>query len=330
MLIGVPVALALAGSSMLFVVVDQHDPAARRPSPHGRRRELLPAAGDPVLHHGRQPDEHGRHHRAHLRFRRGAGRLDEGRARPRQRRGLGDLRRHVGHGGRRCRRASARSRSRRCATMATIRNSPSASPRASSTIGPIIPPSLPMVHLRRHGQRLDRPAVRRRHHPGPADGGLPDGRWWPITRDVRGFDRDAKFRSAPWRMQTTRAFLPMMTPVILIGGMMHRRFHADRGRHRRRRLRAVPRRCRLPHAVAEGARAKVTHRDGGDHGGRAADRRRRRDLRLAASPRPASPSRSSALVLAITERAVADPAAGQHLPADRRLLHGDRSPASPS
>ena len=40
--------------------------------------------------------------------------------------GIGDLRRHVGHGDRRRRRASARSRSRRCGTTATRRSSRSA------------------------------------------------------------------------------------------------------------------------------------------------------------------------------------------------------------
>ena len=46
---------------------------------------------------------------------------------------------------------------------------------ASATIGPIIPPSLPMVDLRRLGRRLDRRPVPRRRHPGPPDGGGADG-----------------------------------------------------------------------------------------------------------------------------------------------------------
>jgi tripartite ATP-independent transporter DctM subunit len=36
---------------------------------------------------------------------------------------------------------------------------------------------------------------------------------------VRGYDRDAKFQLKVLAVQTKRAFLPMMTPVILIGGM---------------------------------------------------------------------------------------------------------------
>ena len=42
---------------------------------------------------------------------------------------------------------------------------------ASATLGPIIPPSLPFVIYGMVANVVDRPAVPRRHHPGPRDDG---------------------------------------------------------------------------------------------------------------------------------------------------------------
>ena len=64
----------------------RNDPAAHRRPPDGRRRRQLPAAGGAVLHPRRQPDELGRHHQPDLQLRARAGRLAQGRPRPRQRR----------------------------------------------------------------------------------------------------------------------------------------------------------------------------------------------------------------------------------------------------
>ena len=99
--------------------------------------------------------------------------LAEGRARACQRGGLGDLCRHVGHGRGRCRRArhhrdqgharprlQDRLRGRRHGGLLHHR----ADHSAVAADG----------HLRRHGQRLHRPAVRRRIRARPADGLFPD------------------------------------------------------------------------------------------------------------------------------------------------------------
>ena len=67
-------------------LVLRDDAAADGRPPDGRRRRQLPAARGAVLHPRRQPDELGRHHQPHLQLRAGAGRLAQGRARPRQRR----------------------------------------------------------------------------------------------------------------------------------------------------------------------------------------------------------------------------------------------------
>ena len=143
-----------------------------------RRRGELPAARRALLHPGRQPDEHRRGHRAHLQLRRGAGRLDEGRARPGEHPGLGDLLRHVGHGAGRCRRPRhdrdqghegpwLHDRVRR------RRHGRFGHPRADH-------PAVPALRdLRHDGQRLDRRALPGRPDPRPrhdadddGDGGL--------------------------------------------------------------------------------------------------------------------------------------------------------------
>ena len=83
MILGLPVAIAMAVSSLLYILVTGIVPDVIAGPADDRRRRELPAARRALLHPGRQPDEHRRRHRAHLQLRRGAGRLDEGRARAR-------------------------------------------------------------------------------------------------------------------------------------------------------------------------------------------------------------------------------------------------------
>ena len=77
------------------------------------------------------------------------------------------------------------------------------------------------------------------------------------------------------------AFMALLTPVILIGGMATGPVHADRGRGRRRRLGAVPRLRLVPDAELADADQDLDG-DDRDHRGRAVHRRGGVDLRLGA------------------------------------------------
>ncbi len=89
---------------------------------------------------------------------------------------------------------------------------------ASATIGPIIPPSLPMVIYgvaanASIGQLFAAGII-----PGLVMALMLMGSVaWVAHR--RGFDRDAQFRWARLVHTGKRAFLPLMTPVLLVGGM---------------------------------------------------------------------------------------------------------------
>lgn len=89
---------------------------------------------------------------------------------------------------------------------------------ASATIGPIIPPSLPLVIY----------GVSANASVGQLfAAGLIPGLLMALTlmasvawvAHFRGFGRDAQFRWARLRHTAKRAFLPLMTPVLLVGGM---------------------------------------------------------------------------------------------------------------
>ena len=89
---------------------------------------------------------------------------------------------------------------------------------ASATIGPIIPPSLPMVI---YGVMANA-SVGQLFAAGLIPGLLMAGTLMgavAVTAHRRGFDRDAEFRWERLRRAAVRAFLPLMTPVLLVGGM---------------------------------------------------------------------------------------------------------------
>ena len=165
LLAGIPVFIALAFSSLLYTHFIAGIPGLRDPAPDGRRARQLSAAGGAVLHPRRQPDEFGRHHQPHLRFRGGDLRLDARRSRPCQHLRLGDLRRHVRHRDRGCRRPRHH------------RDQGDEGPRLQHRIRgrrhrgvrdarPDHPAVAAVRDLRHDGQRLDRRAVSRRLHPG--------------------------------------------------------------------------------------------------------------------------------------------------------------------
>ncbi len=89
---------------------------------------------------------------------------------------------------------------------------------ASSILGPILPPSLPMVL---YGITANA-SIGQLFAAGILPGLLLAACLMGMVAyfaHVRGYDRDAKFQLGVLMLQTKRAFLPMMTPVILIGGM---------------------------------------------------------------------------------------------------------------
>ena len=164
MLIGLPVALAMAVSSLVYILVTGITPDVIAGAAHDRRRRELSAAGRAVLHPGRQPDEHRRRDRAHLQLRGRAGGLDARRARPRQHHRLGDLFRHVRHRHRRRRRArhhrdQGDEGSRLLHRVRRRRDGGLGDARADH-------PAVAAVRdLRHDGERLDRRAVPRRRDP---------------------------------------------------------------------------------------------------------------------------------------------------------------------
>jgi tripartite ATP-independent transporter DctM subunit len=89
---------------------------------------------------------------------------------------------------------------------------------ASSTIGPIIPPSLPMVI---YGVMANA-SIGQLFAAGVIPGLLMAATMMIMVAwyaHVRGFQRDAAFRLAVLWHTFQRAFLPLLTPVLLIGGM---------------------------------------------------------------------------------------------------------------
>jgi len=89
---------------------------------------------------------------------------------------------------------------------------------ASATIGPIIPPSLPMVI---YGVMANA-SIGQLFAAGLIPGLLMAATLMgavTIVAHRRGFDRDAQFRWHRLLHTGKRAFLPMMTPVLLVGGM---------------------------------------------------------------------------------------------------------------
>jgi tripartite ATP-independent transporter DctM subunit len=89
---------------------------------------------------------------------------------------------------------------------------------ASSTIGPIIPPSLPMVI---YGVMANA-SIGQLFAAGLIPGLLMAATMMLMVAwyaHVRGFQRDAAFRLAVLWYTSKRAFLPLLTPVLLIGGM---------------------------------------------------------------------------------------------------------------
>ena len=66
LLAGVPVFIALAGSSFIYTHFIAGVAGFRHTAPHGGRHRFISAPGGAVLHSRRQSDELGRHHQPHL------------------------------------------------------------------------------------------------------------------------------------------------------------------------------------------------------------------------------------------------------------------------
>ena len=171
---GVPIAIAMCIASLLYIWMSGLIPPLTVIHRMVGGVDSFPLLAVPFFILRRQPDELGRHHQPDLQFRAGAGRLAQGRARPRQRRRQRDLRRHVGHRDRRRRRPRH------------DRDQGDAGPRLPDRVrrrhhrgvghaGADHPAVAADGDLRRAGQHLDRQALRRRLHSRRADGAVHDG-----------------------------------------------------------------------------------------------------------------------------------------------------------
>jgi tripartite ATP-independent transporter DctM subunit len=89
---------------------------------------------------------------------------------------------------------------------------------ASSILGPVLPPSLPMVLYGITANASIGQLFAAGIFPGLLLAACLMG-MVAYFAHKRGYHRDAKFQWGVLAYQTKRAFLPMMTPVILIGGM---------------------------------------------------------------------------------------------------------------
>ena len=181
MVTGIPVAIAMAGASLIYFYVSGNLAADGGRAPDDQRHRQFSAARGAVLHPCRQPDEQRRHHQPHLQLRAGAGRLDEGRPGTRQHHRVGDLRRHVGHGHRRCRgprhhRDQGDARSRLLEGILGRRHGSIRDARPDHSAVAAV------RDLRHGGQRLDRPAVPGGHPAGPGDDGADDAHGRRTTR----------------------------------------------------------------------------------------------------------------------------------------------------
>jgi hypothetical protein len=101
MVSGLPVAMAMAGAALIYVMVSGNIPDFVIIHRMYGGVDSFPLLAVPFFIWAGKPDELGRDHEPHLQLRARAGRLAQGRARARQRRRLDDLRRHVGHRDRR-------------------------------------------------------------------------------------------------------------------------------------------------------------------------------------------------------------------------------------
>ena len=109
---------------------------------------------------------------------------------------------------------------------------------ATAVIGPIIPPSIPMVLY----ALVSDASIGYLFLGGVVPGLLMARRRWcivAVTARRKNFpvEEPVPLRELP--RITWRAFPALMMPVVLLGGIYTRRHHADRGRRGRRRLRAA-------------------------------------------------------------------------------------------
>ena len=88
---------------------------------------------------------------------------------------------------------------------------------ASSIIGPIIPPSLPSSDIRCDGRHLHRTTLCRWSCTLFADGFLTDD-YGASASKIRNYPKDDHFRLPILWSTFKRACLPLMTPVIIVGG----------------------------------------------------------------------------------------------------------------
>ena len=193
------------------------DPAEPRRR-HLQRRDQLPAARDPAVHPRRRDHERVGHLAPADRVRVGAVRLDPRRPRARVDRRVDVLRRDLGLGGRRRRRARLDPHSRHEGQGLS-----GAARRGGDVVGgdarrdhPAVDPDDP---LRGDGGDLGRAAVRRRHRAGHHRRLRPDGRWRTGSRAATTCRARRRSRGGACGTTAREALWAFLLPIIILGGI---------------------------------------------------------------------------------------------------------------
>jgi TRAP-type C4-dicarboxylate transport system permease large subunit len=221
-LLGVPIAVALAGSSLFFLVVGNLTGEVTTPAITVIHRMVNGVDSFPLLAvpffimAGNLMNSAGITKQIYDFAVAAVGWLKGGLG-PRERGGLGDLRGHVGHGGRRCR--GARHHRDQGHARPWLRHEVRGRPHGGVLHHRSDHSALAAAgDLRRRRKRLDQRPLRRRHRAGAHHGGVPVGRRVALRPPQR---RRARCELPLGRLGWSflNAFLPLLTPAIIIGGM---------------------------------------------------------------------------------------------------------------
>ena len=204
--IGLPIALSMICASIFYLLDRRQRPRhRRRADPERTLQQLYVLLAVPLFILAADLMNGGSLTDRLLKFCLRAGRPFRRRARSRQHRRQHHLRGHVGLGDRRCRGHRARDHRHDDARRQVLPWYAAAITASAAIIGPIIPPSIPMVVYRARLGRLDRLPVPRGRDSRPCCWASPS--WRPTTAIARQTIHRASGAAAQCRI-TRDAFLP--------------------------------------------------------------------------------------------------------------------------